>query len=246
MALSFHLDVHDGPLDVLLALIAKNEINIYDIPIAEITRQFLDYIHQAEEVGLTDLSDFYVEAARLIYIKSQILLPKDKIDFSEEDEDPREELVERLLEYSRLKKYSELLEENMTVGDLYIGRKPSLFTLPVQDGSLFEDSDINGLFTVFFNLLKKRPVDEKVFNIYESVTEQEKTALMLELLEKNETIRFTDLFKRDCSKLHIICAFLAVLDAVKEKLITISQDGAFSDIFISVRKPEQGDTDGVE
>ena len=90
----------EGPLDLLLALIQKAEVNIYDIPISEITDQFLDYLHHAKEIGLGDLSEFYKMAAELIWIKSQMMLPVE-VEFGEEYVDPREELVERLLEYSK-------------------------------------------------------------------------------------------------------------------------------------------------
>ena len=242
MSVRFHIEGHDGPLDVLLALIQKNEVSIYDIPIAQITEQFLDYIHREEQVGLQDLSDFYRMAADLIWIKSQILLPKE-VEFPEDYTDPREELVEKLLEYSRFKKYSELLMGTGTDSNLTIERKPSEFILPFSDSELWDDIEAKDLLDTFLRLLKSRVADEKVFNVYEEVTEKEKTALMLELLEKNPSIRFSSLFSENGSPMHIICAFMAVLDAVKDKTIHVRQDEPFSDMIITRREEEEYGTE---
>lgn len=235
MSVLFHVVGRDEPLEVLLGLIQKNEVSIYDIPISLITEQFLDYIHTQEEVGLKDLSDFYKMAADLLWIKSQILLPKEP-DFGDEYyEDPREELVERLLEYSKFKKYSQLLEGSDREGGPMIIRKPSQFMMPFSDQELWEDVDVEDLLSTFIKLLKGKISDEKVYNVYEQVTEQEKLALMFEMLETRESICFTDLFTKDSSPMHVICAFLALLDAVKDKSVLVEQDSSFSDIIIRKR-----------
>lgn len=242
MSVRFHIEGHDGPLDVLLALIQKNEVSIYDIPIAQITEQFLDYIHREEQVGLQDLSDFYRMAADLIWIKSQILLPRE-VEFPEDYTDPREELVERLLEYSRFKKYSELLMGTGSSDSLPIERKPSEFIMPFSDSELWENVEAKDLLDTFLRLLRSRVADEKVFNVYEEVTEKEKTALMLELLDKYPSIKFSSLFSDDSSPMHIICAFMAVLDAVKDKTIHVRQDEPFSDMIITRREEEEYGTE---
>ena len=183
----------EGPLDLLLALIQKAEVNIYDIPISEITDQFLDYLHHAKEIGLGDLSEFYKMAAELIWIKSQMMLPVE-VEFGEEYVDPREELVERLLEYSKFKKYSELLMGNESSDNLALERKPSEFQLPFSDEELWEDVTTKDLMDTFMEIMKNYSfIEEKVFNVYEDVTEKEKIALMNELFETRDQIQFTDL-----------------------------------------------------
>lgn len=230
----FHTEKFSGPLDLLLALIQKNEVSIYDIPISEITDQFLEYINSQSNVLLGDLSEFYKMAADLIWIKSQMLLPKD-VEFDEDYIDPRDELVQRLLEYSKYRKYSELLDQQGNDSEFVPLRKESEMFLPFTDEELLEDNDITDIFNVFLEILKKNTVGEKIFNVYEDVSEKEKISLMNELLEKNECIKFTDLFKNHATPSHIICSFFAVLECVKDKIILISQNKAFDDIDIQKR-----------
>ncbi|MBQ7509052.1 MAG: segregation/condensation protein A [Spirochaetales bacterium] len=226
----FKTVAYQGPLDLLLALIQKAEVNIYDIPISEITDQFLDYLHHAKEIGLGDLSEFYKMAAELIWIKSQMMLPVD-IEYDEEYADPREELVERLLEYSKFKKYSELLMGTEDTDNLVLSRKASEFQLPFSDDELWEDVTARDLMDTFMDMMKK---EEKVFNVYESVTEKEKIALMNELFETHDSIKFSDLFVKRSAE-HIICAFLAVLESVKDKMILVDQPELFGEMTITKR-----------
>ena len=224
----------EGPLDLLLALIQKAEVNIYDIPISEITDQFLDYLHHAKEIGLGDLSEFYKMAAELIWIKSQMMLPVE-VEFGEEYVDPREELVERLLEYSKFKKYSELLMGNESSDNLALERKPSEFQLPFSDDELWEDVTTKDLMNTFMEIMKNYSfIEEKVFNVYEDVTEKEKIALMNELFETRDQIQFTDLITKK-TPMHVICAFLAVLESVKDKMILVDQPVLFGDMTLTKR-----------
>ena len=224
----------EGPLDLLLALIQKAEVNIYDIPISEITDQFLDYLHHAKEIGLGDLSEFYKMAAELIWIKSQMMLPVE-VEFGEEYVDPREELVERLLEYSKFKKYSELLMGNESSDNLALERKPSEFQLPFSDEELWEDVTTTDLMNTFMEIMKNYSfIEEKVFNVYEDVTEKEKIALMNELFETRDQIQFTDLITKK-TPMHVICAFLAVLESVKDKMILVDQPVLFGDMTLTKR-----------
>lgn len=224
----------EGPLDLLLALIQKAEVNIYDIPISEITDQFLDYLHHAKEIGLGDLSEFYKMAAELIWIKSQMMLPVE-VEFGEEYVDPRDELVERLLEYSKFKKYSELLMGNENSDNLTIERKPSEFQLPFSDEELWEDVTTKDLMNTFMEIMKNYSfIEEKVFNVYEDVTEKEKIALMNELFETRDQIQFTDLITKK-TPMHVICAFLAVLESVKDKMILVDQPVLFGDMTLTKR-----------
>ena len=126
---NFRLNEFEGPLDLLLFLIKKNEINIYDIPIARITEQYLDYLAEASELDLDELSEFQAMAATLLLIKSRMLLPIEMMD-DDEDEDPRQELVERLIEYQKYKKLSLLMEEKEKEAEWVIERKRLERTLP--------------------------------------------------------------------------------------------------------------------
>lgn len=230
----FKTPKYEGPLDLLLALIQKAEVNIYDIPISLITDQFLEYIHQAKEIGLGDLSEFYKMAAELIWIKSQMMLPVE-VEFDEEYVDPREELVERLLEYSKFKKYSELLMGNEENGDLPIMRKESEFQFPFSDEELWEDVTTRDLMNTFMEMMKNYDfVEEKIFNVYEEVSEKEKIALMNELFETKDQIMFSDLFIKKTPE-HVICSFLAVLESVKDKMILVDQPEPFGDMILTKR-----------
>lgn len=235
MAVDFHVPGYDGPLDVLLDIIHKNEINIYDIPVSLITEQFLEYIKKEEELALRDLSDFYRMAAELIWIKSQLLLPIKNIEFDEDFIDPRADLVEKLLEYSKFKKYSELLMGVESPGTFTFTRKDSEFNMPFSDEELWENVTLDNLLEIYAKLLETYDiVDEKVFNVYEEVTESEKIALLNEILETKDSLSFSELFVKP-TKMNVICSFLAVLDAVKDKMVLVYQDQPFSEIIISKR-----------
>lgn len=232
----FKTPIYEGPLDLLLALIQKAEVNIYDIPISDITDQFLDYLHQAKEIGLGDLSEFYKMAAELIWIKSQMMLPIE-VDLGEDLVDPREDLVERLLEYSKFKKYSELLMGNEGGSELPIMRREFEFQLPFSDDELWEDVTVRDLMDTFIDVIKAHKfVEEKVYNVYETVTEKEKIALMNELFETRDQIFFSELFVKKTSE-HIICAFLAVLESVKDKMILVDQPQLFGEMTLT-KRPE--------
>ncbi|MCF7943233.1 MAG: segregation/condensation protein A [Spirochaetia bacterium] len=231
---SFKLQKFEGPLDLLLFLIQKSEINIYDIPISEITEQYLEYLSYAAETDLQGLTDFYSMAATLIYIKSKMLLPVE-IDFDEEFEDPRRELVDRLIEYQKFKKYAELIAEKEYETDFIFLRKNVQKPLPFDDSELWEEIDAWDLLKTFSGILSKIS-PERIFNIYEEVSVNEKIALMNELFEDHLEISFLDLVVRHNSPLDIICSFLAILEAVKIRMIRIYQNTVFGDIRIARRE----------
>ena len=231
----------EGPLDLLWSLIRENKINIYDIPIAEITEQFLDYLDYAVELNLQDLSDFYLWAAKLVCIKSRMLLPVEvKYDDDESMEDPREELVEQLIEYQRFKKLSELMEEQEEQSEWSFERKKIERILPFEDDEAqWEKMDtwqlLQDMQKIFRNLTNVNP-DERILNMKEEITPNEKITLMNELLEKNGECMFTDLITRRGNELDVICAFMAILDAVKMKIADIYQNRMFGDIKICKKK----------
>jgi segregation and condensation protein A len=226
---NFKLSEFEGPLGLLLHMIRKNEINIHDIPIAQITEQYLEYLRFAEIMDLENLTEFHAMAATLLYIKSRTLLPVD-INADADEDDPRTELVERLIEYQKYKKLSELIEEKEKENEWVIERRKLQHILPIIDENIWEKAVIWDLLKAFSSLTMNLPA-ERVIDLYEEVTVNEKTALLAELLENQGECRFTDLIIR-AGVLDIVCAFLAVLEAVKMRMITLFQNRMFSNILI--------------
>ncbi|MCR5762816.1 MAG: segregation/condensation protein A [Treponema sp.] len=231
----------EGPLDLLWSLIRENKINIYDIPVAEITEQYLDYLDYAVETNLQDLSEFYAWAAKLIYIKSRMLLPVEvSYDDDESMEDPRSELVEQLIEYQRFKKLSQLMEEQEEQSEWSFERKKIERFLPFdEDDSQWQKMDtwalLQDMQKIFKNLTRMDSLSGTL-NISEDITPNEKIALMNELLEEKGECMFTDLITRRGNELDVICAFMAILEAVKLKLADIYQNKMFGDIKICRKK----------
>jgi segregation and condensation protein A len=234
---SFKLSDFEGPLDLLLYMIRKNEINIYDIPIAQITEQYIEYLYNAQTMDMEDLTGFHAMAASLLYIKSRTLLPVEMTEDS--GEDPRAELVERLIEYQKYKKLSELMEEKEKENEWIIERKRLQHNLPFADEDIWEKIDIWDLVKSFSSLTINLPA-ERIIDLYEEVSVNEKTTLLNEFLENKGECRFTDLIIRSGS-LDIVCAFLAVLEAAKLRMIVIYQNRLFGDILIRPSKENKND-----
>lgn len=242
---SFSAGKFEGPLDLLWFLIHKSEINIYDIPIAEITEQYLEYLDYAVQTDLGDLSEFYKWAAMLLNMKSKMLLPVE-IEYDDDDaEDPRQELVEKLIEYQKFKKLSELMEEKEESAEWSFERSKIQRTLPFDDReSDWEQIDTWDLLQQMQKLFKSmvsQYSNEKILNMYEEISVNEKITLMNELFEKSDECMFTDLITREGNEMDIVCAFMAILEAVKFKMITIFQNRLFGDIKIR-RRLDSGET----
>ncbi len=238
----FHLKDFEGPLDLLLFLIKKNEVSVYDIPIAAITEQYLGILDGGEDVDLDDLTEFYSMAATLLYIKSRMLLPI-QIDLDDELEDPRRELIEKLIEYQKFKRLAELMERKEMEVEWSVERKRIQRPLPFsEDQSLWEPIDVWDLFRSFSSLVTNLS-SERIIDLYEEVSINEKTALIHEFLESRDCFIFTDLVTRPRSTMDIVCAFLAILEAVKYRIISIFQHKLFGDIMIRSydRREEHGD-----
>jgi segregation and condensation protein A len=223
----------DGPLDLLLFLIRKSEVNIYDIPIASITEQYLSYLNLATKVDLDTMTEFYLMAATLLYIKSKMLLPVE-LNLDEEIEDPRKDLVEKLIEYQKFRRLSDLMAQKEGEVEWIIERTGSQRILPFSDEGIWEQVSVWDLLQTFSSLLTSMS-SERIIDLYEEVSVNEKITLIAELLEDREEFLFTDLVRRR-SLLEIVCAFWAVLELVKEKRITVMQNRLFGDIRIMVRK----------
>ena len=234
----------EGPLDLLWALIRESKVNIYDIPIAQITEQYLEYLDYAVQTDLGDLSEFYSWAAKLIYIKSRMLLPVEFNYDDDEDEDPRQELVDKLIEYQKFKKLSSMLEEQEDKSEWNFERKKIERVLPFEESDdMWEEIDTWELLQQMQSLFKSmmgQYSNEKILNMYEEISVNEKITLMNELLEDKKECMFTDLLTRKGNEMDVICAFMAILEAVKFKMITIYQNKLFGDIKICVRQDNSG------
>lgn len=228
----FSLPNFEGPLDLLLFLINKNEVNIYDIPIGEITEQYLEYLDYAISPELDNLVEFYALAADLIFIKSKMLLPAGVADDDDGDiDDPRQDLVDKLIEYQKYKKLSELMEQKESETEWFFERKKIQHALPFGDEELWERVDTWDLLKTFSKLMSNYKT-EHILDLYEEVSVNEKITLMSELLEKHGECMFTDLIIRQGNLLDVVCAFMALLEAVKFKIASIWQNRMFGDIKI--------------
>lgn len=248
----FHLNDFEGPLDLLLFLVKKNEVSIYDIPIASITEQYLEYLDMAAKTSLDDLTEFYSLASTLLYIKSRMLLPVE-VDLGDEIEDPRRDLIEKLIEYQKYKKLSDLMEAKELEVEWTIERKKIQHALPFADeDEMWAQIDVWDLLISFSGLISSVS-SERIIDLYEEVSINEKLTLINELLETRESFDFTDLVTKRKSTLDVICAFLAILEAVKFRVISIYQHKLFGDIQIrhygkrnEQRTDETGAPDGSE
>ncbi len=233
----------EGPLDLLWALIHESKINIYDIPIAQITEQYLEYLDYAVQTDLGDLSEFYSWAAKLIYIKSRMLLPVEVAFDDEDEEDPRQELVDKLIEYQKFKKLTALMEEQEDDSEWSFERKKIQRVLPFDDDEeMWEEVEawdlLQQLQSIFKSIMSQYS-NEKILNMYEEISVNEKITLMNELIEDKKECMFTDLLTRDGNPMDAICAFMAILEAVKFRMIIIFQNKIFGDIKICARPEEE-------
>jgi segregation and condensation protein A len=220
----------DGPLDLLLFLIKKNEVNLYDIPIADITEQYIGYVTLAAKLELDDMADFHLMASTLLYIKSKMLLPVE-FGIEDEDEDPRAELVERLIEYQKYRKLSVLMEEKEREAEWVVERKKLERTLPFESAGMWQKIDVWELLKTF-NSLMSHLTSERIIDLYEEVSINEKITLIEELLRDKGECSFEDIVVRHGSMMDIVCAFLAILEAMKMRMICVYQNILFGDIAI--------------
>ena len=228
--LKITLALYEGPLDLLLDLIRRQKIAIYDIPIADVTAQYLDYLHLMDEMDVDVAAEFLVIAAQLIYIKSRMLLPPDPDARPEEEEDPRTELVRRLLEYEKFKNAAEMLYQRELVEKAAWTRPGSVEIDPGElepgvTATLFDMIDI------FRDVLKRFEERPSIEFVREEITIEEMANFMLtQLRTTSGGIRFTQLMERLSSRQALITAFLALLELVRLRAIKVGQKHAFGDI----------------
>ncbi len=235
MAISVKLEVFEGPLDLLFHLIEKAKIDIYDIPIAEITEQYIDYLKMMKSMDIDLASEFLVMAATLLIIKSKMLLPKAPAD-DENSEDPREELVVKLLEYKKIKEVSELLKDRYSLNEMSVFKDSDLADALIDSYELPDELNIELLVEKFSNLLlkKEREEERKEYRkLYkDNVTVEEKIAELLGLLSHKKWTSFDNLLESCDNRLEIIVSFLALLELIKSKVIRAKQTNSFDSILL--------------
>ena len=233
--LSFHLEHYEGPLDLLLDLIRKQQIDIRDIPIATITAQYFEYMNKARELDMDLSAEFVYMAATLIHIKSRMLLPRDpELDRISPEDDPRAELVERLLDHERFKNAAEMLHQKRMIEE-------NVWSNP-QVQHFVDDNEDPGLAVTLFDLVKAfGEILERAKNrpVYEVAGEDVSVADMvlhikslLRNAEKDEPIYILRLFERQRSPRAMIAMFLAVLELVKVQAATLAQKEIFGEITL--------------
>lgn len=241
------LPIFEGPLDLLLFLIRKNEVDIYDIPIAEVTNQYLAVLEQMETLNLEIAGDFFVMAATLMYIKSRMLLPKKdqgpELQEEEEDEDidPRWELIQQLLEYRRVKEASATLQELIENAHDLIPRKHDGDSAALEPRPL-QPVDRIALWNTFNQVLRRLTERMIVGEIHDEViTVSEQMEVILNRLHRGGRFSFTSLFPERPSLPLVVASFLAVLELARLNQISIEQDENFSEIYCQVPEPRDSE-----
>jgi segregation and condensation protein A len=230
------LENFEGPLDLLLHLIKRHEVNIYDIPITLITKQYLEYIDLMQEMNLDVAGEFLVMAATLIHIKSRMLLPRPDPTQDDPEEDPREALVRRLLEHQKFKAAAELLHERETL-------RSAQWTRP--DGPIAEiageapepevEVDLFSLISAFRAVVERSKQRPKVYLPSEQIPIEERIEQLLAKLSETEALGFEDLFADVQSRAGMIVTFLAMLEMIRLKLVRVFQAGVVGPIRIYKR-----------
>ena len=252
--ITYKLEKFEGPLDLLLHLIEKNKIDIFDIPIATITNQYLEYIKNMQEHNMDLSSDFIVMASTLLEIKSKMLLPLVKDDKGEEI-DPRQSLVERLLEYKKYKNLGYELSDFEDEAPEYMLKKPTIphdvksYIPSIDYDELLKGIDVNKLNEVFTEVLRrKRDSIDEIRGGFGKL-EKEKVPLkdtiisVVKYANLNKSFSFRKLLEEQTDKTHVIVTFLAVLELMKVGRIKVKQESSFSEIYIEVVEGATGFVD---
>lgn len=246
MAIPVKLEAFEGPLDLLLHLIDKNKIDIYDIPIVEITEQYLDYIKHMETDDMNVMSEFLVMAATLIDIKCRMLLPKET-DEEGVEEDPRAELVQKLLEYKMCKYMSFELRDRLVDAARNMYREQKLppevaaYRQPVDYGELIGDMTLNRLHEIFKSIVRRQeekidPIRSRYGNIEKDEIDMDAKLLYVEAyVREHGMFSFRKLLEKQASRMEVIVTFLIILELMKTGKITISQERIFGDILVMAK-----------
>ena len=244
MALYVKLEAFEGPLDLLLHLIDKNKIDIYDIPIVMITEQYMEYIRQMETEDMNIMSEFLLMAATLLDIKCKMLLPKE-VDEEGEEEDPRAELVQKLLEYKMYKFMSYELKDRQFNAEKSMYKGPTIpeeilkHQEPIDYSVLLGDLNLQKLHKIFKETVKRKedkvdPIRSQFGKIEkDEIKLDEKTAYIEAYVKEKKQLSFRDLLEKQSSKMEVIVTFLVILELMKTGVVQIEQNDIFDDIQIA-------------
>ncbi len=236
MSIEFKINEFEGPLDLLLHLIKESKMDIMNIEIEEITKQYIDYLNEQEKMNLEIASEYLVLASELLEIKSKLLLPNEKLDEEDEEFDPREDLVNRLLEYQAYKEITKVLQEKEVLRkDIYTKTPENINKYAEEDTKIISDVSLDDLVEAFKKYLERKeaskPLKTKVTNKEISVSSRRKE--IKKILKEQKKISFFKLFPV-VSKDYIVATFLAILEMAKNKELLITQDKEFDDIICEV------------
>lgn len=231
----YKLESFEGPLDLLLHLISKNKVSIYDIPIVEITDQYLEVIEGIEDSDIDNASEFIVLASQLLYIKSKMLLPKDEKE--EDEEDPREELAKRLLEYQQYKEASKELRRNEFWSKYMFFKESEKIQFPVPEYNVEHNTqDLIDAFEAILQrkIRRKKPEKRAFLGIVgrEKVSVEAMANKVSLMLKASKRLKFSSIFKEEDSKPEMIATFLAILEMIKENKIVAEYDDEKKDFII--------------
>ncbi len=242
MSYQVKLAIFEGPFDLLFHLIEKEEIDIYDIPIAKLTQGYLEYLESLDELDIERASEFLVMAAILIEIKAKLLLPSPPLPETDEiQEDPREELVNRLLIYRKFRELAGVLKK-MEDEEGQIYTRVSVDRPKPQGILCLKGVSLEGLMDIFQGLLQAAEEEEEIQKIQrEKVTIRERVEVILLALERTPTVDFKDFIPEDASKTMVVVTFIALLELVKVGYVGVSQEAPFQKILVSKRTKEDQD-----
>ncbi len=239
-AYSVELDIFNGPLDLLLHLIKKNEVDIYDIPIALIIEQYLEYLDFLKDVNLEIVGDYMSMAAELGYIKSRMLLPRIKDEDEDEGQDPREELVRQLLEYERYRSAAEGLGGMEILGkDVFLAGydRKEAFGEPAEETE-FVKFDLWSLVDAFSNIYesRKKSETEEISLTPQTYTVEERKNQVIEIMRSRKEVLFEDLFGEDINRMELVITFLSILELLKDCILDVFQPTFEEPIKIILRE----------
>ncbi|MBC6297157.1 segregation/condensation protein A [Listeria sp. FSL L7-1517] len=238
--MNFKVEAFEGPLDLLLHLIGQLEVDIYDIPMAEITDQYMEFVHTMQEMELDVASEYLVMAATLLAIKSKMLLPKQELEIDYdtlvEEEDPRDALVEKLMEYKRFKEAAKELKEKEAERSFYFS-KPPMDLAEYEDGSHVAELDVslNDMLSAFNKMLRRKklnkPLHTRITTQEISIDDRMDAVIGRLQQQPNHRLRFDELFE-ERTKEQLVVTFLALLELMKRKLVEVEQVESFADLYV--------------
>ncbi len=230
------LDIFQGPLDLLLFLIRKKKININDIPIASITKEYLHYLEKKDRINLEREAEFLLMAAFLIYLKSQVLLPRTKE--IEEDEDPRQQLVEKLLDYQKIKTASRVLKEKET-GQLKIWQRTTLPRASAEKELDLSEISLFDLAESFFSLIQRKNLDSIPVLEGKKYSIEQKMKDIIHLLQVHTYLDFDTYFQSQNSLEEALTAFFSLLELIKNRTVAAIQKSLFQPIQVWLRQKSE-------